>query len=159
MCCFLLRKLTIAFIAFYCANLAPYAIAQGQRPPSGANESALLVALNEELHAVRIGRGNGRDHSAQLLESLAAIELPAEANERADLAQAWKLAAELIRQTEGTTPLLVEALQTASNLDPEDESLARELARQKRRQEVVSRRLERAAEVRSALREEAEEQR
>lgn len=109
----------------------------------------LADALENQIHAVRSNVPQERAVGQELLAELSERKVPDYPSERADMARAWKAAAVVIRETEGATPFHATALEIAAELDPEDEWLAKELAFQKRRQEILQARAERAAKARA----------
>lgn len=89
------------------------------------------------------------DQLDALLAELAGEDPAGSQTRKAALAQEWAKVASLIRQSEGNTPRLADALAIAADLDPQNESLAREAAREKRRQEIIQSRLARAERTRA----------
>ncbi|MCH6258959.1 hypothetical protein MLD52_20555 [Puniceicoccaceae bacterium K14] len=73
-----------------------------------------------------------------------------ELEERSKVGKAWWKAAELTRRLDGPTEEMMEQLEMAYSLAPDDEELMKEVAYQRRRVQVVSLRLAEAKRVREA---------
>jgi len=107
--------------------------------------------LEVQLENVRKGASvEGLEIQADL-EALSARQLPTDATARLELSEAWKVAAKLVRETEGTTPFLAEALRLASELDPGDSDIAKAAAFEAVRQEKINARIDEANRIREAL--------
>jgi len=149
------KPITVLILAFLFVSSAHWLQVSNAQPRQSGNSRSHLThgQLADEVKYLleRSSPGmNLRSERQILLEDLGARELPADANERLELSRAWRNAATLVRETEGTTPFLARALKIASELDPSDLALARNAAYEAVRQEKINARIEQARVIAAA---------
>ena len=147
-----MKPLTVLILAF---AVTTSATAQEQLTSQQLQEQygdyvTEAVALLEQLRLVRSGILHDSGQTAAAISSLSAHRTPDRQDERTQLARSWKVVADIIRKTEGTTPDLADTLAVAASLDPENGPLAREAAYEKRRQEKIQRRIDEADRIANA---------
>ena len=108
-----------------------------ERYGSAASEA---VILRTALKAVRTkGEAVNEDSVRAVRERLASLAAPSKENleERRRRSRIWKLMADTTHAVEGFSERLIEELESAAELDPDDEEVKAELEFQKRRLELL----------------------
>ena len=120
------------------------------RPAEVGPEGRLVRLFHESV--VDIGSGKNFDRElfrARLIE-LVEIELPEGPKKRKDLARAWRAAAAVVQIEDGDTPQLLEMLEVALAIDPDNEILANEVALHRERLDIIEARVAAAEAARAA---------
>lgn len=133
-----------------CVLVACVCTATANDDIASSNIKEVQSSIAETLRDFRYGREVARERVDTVLGELSSLTVSNGNRSSVELSEAWKQASWLIRETDGSTPLLLEALRTAAALDPENKYLAEELAYESERQAKLRKRIERAAKFRSA---------